>query len=172
MRLSVILAVLILAGCAAPADDAAKDTYSQNLATAKKAVQAHINADYDAWMECHAADAVIMDAGYGTTGMTPQEAATAFAGHHDAFDGISTSREIWLPGVDTLNLAADGSVRAYINWSATSKANGHEVNLRAYHYWNFNDEGKIMQEGGFYDAGGLAVAATTMPPTEEGEGEE
>lgn len=69
-------------------------------------------------------------------------------------------------------LGADGSVRAYINWSATSKANGHEVNLRAYHYWNFNEEGKIMQEGGFYDAGGLAVAATTMPPAEEGEGEE
>ena len=92
MRLSVILAVLILAGCAAPADDAAKDTYSQNLATAKAAVQAHINADYDAWMECHSDNAVIWDAGYGTTRMTPQEAATAFAGHHDAFDGISTTR--------------------------------------------------------------------------------
>ena len=63
-----------------------------------------------------------------------------------------------------MSLEADGSVRAYLNWTATSKANGNKINLRAYHYWNFNDEGKINQEGDFYDAGGLMTAATAPPP--------
>lgn len=164
MRLFPILAMALLAGCAAAPDKSANDTYQKNLATAKAATQAHIDADYDAWLGYHTEDAVIWDAGYGTDKMTTAEAAKTFAGHHDAFDGINTAREVWLPGVDTLSLQADGSVRAYLNWTATSKANGNKINLRAYHYWNFSEDGKINQEGGFYDAGGLMTAATAPPP--------
>lgn len=164
MRLSLFLAAALLAGCATQTDDSANEAYQKNLATAKAAIQSHIDADYDSWMTYHAEDAVVWGATYGSEKMSGAEAAVQFGGHHDAFDGIATTREVWLPGVDTLNLQADGSVRAYINWTATSKANGHEVNLRAYHYWNFNEDGKINQEGGFYDAGGLMAASIPPPP--------
>lgn len=175
MRTLPVLAAILVAGCTAAPDHSASEAYQKNLATAKAAVQAHIDADYDAWLGYHSDDVAVWDAGYGTARMTGAEAAVSFAGHHDAFDGISTTREVWLPGVDTLSLEADGSVRAYINWTAVSKTNGNTVDLRAYHYWNFDDEGKINQEGGFYDAGGLMMAATTPPPpapAEEGEGAE
>lgn len=167
MRLPFFFAAALLAGCASQADNAANEAYQKNLTTAKAAIQSHIDADYDSWMTYHAEDAVVWGATYGSEKMTGAEAAEQFGGHHDAFDGIATAREVWLPGVDTLNLQADGSVRAYINWTATSKANGHEVNLRAYHYWNFDEDGKINQEGGFYDAGGLLVASIPAPPKVE-----
>lgn len=164
MRVFTILAAVLIAGCTTAPDNAANETYKNNLATAQAATQAHIDADYEAWLGYHAEDAVVWDAGYGTDKITAKEAAVVFAGHHDAFEGINTAREVWLPGVDTLSLEAEGSVRAYLNWTATSKANGNKINLRAYHYWNFNDEGKINQEGDFYDAGGLMTAATAPPP--------
>ena len=103
--------------------------------------------------------------------MTAAEGAKAFAGHHEAFEGIATTREVWLPGVDTLSLAADGSVRAYLTWTATSNANGHVANLRAYHYWNFDEAGKINQEGGFHHAErmGSRVHAGCAPAAEDAE---
>lgn len=168
MRILPLFAFAVLASCSqAPASSdaaSANATYKANLATAQAANQAHIDADYDTWKSFYTEDAVIWDATYGSQKMTVAKAAETFAGHHAAIDGIRTAREVWLPGVDTLNLQADGSVRAYIDWNGTSKANGHELELRAYHYWNFDEAGKINQQGDFYDAGGLLVAAIPPPP--------
>jgi ketosteroid isomerase-like protein len=152
MRAFPLLSILLIAGCAQAPSNA---EYQKNLATAKAVMQAHIDMDYDAWLAYYADDAVVWDAPYGTDKISAADAAVLFATHHDAFDGISMSREVWLPGVDTLNLQADGSVRAYINWAGTSKINGKKLDLRAYHYWNFNGDGKITQQGDFYDAGGV-----------------
>lgn len=167
MRTLPFFALALLASCSQAPTSGVSDTYKANLATAKAATQAHIDADYDTWMSLHTEDAEIWDAPYGSTKMTAAEGAKAFAGHHEAFEGIATTREVWLPGVDTLSLAADGSVRAYLTWTATSNANGHVANLRAYHYWNFDETGKINQEGGFYDAGGLEAACTPAAPAAE-----
>jgi ketosteroid isomerase-like protein len=152
---------LVLAGCATNANNA---VYKKNLATAQAVLAAHAAADYDTWMTLHHEDAVIWDADYGSESMTRDEAALLYASHHEAIDGIDGSDAVWLPGVDTLSLEADGSVRAYINWKGTAVATGVSIDLRAYHYWNFKD-GKVVAEGNYYDAGGLIAAASPATTT-------
>lgn len=154
----LLLIALLLGSCAENSKNA---EYQSNLKIAQATLQAHIDGDYDTWLTFHHPDAAVWGAEYGSQKMLPAEAAEQFATHHIAFANIHTNNEVWLPGVDTLSLLADGSVRAYINWGSTSNTTGEEINLRAYHYFNFID-GKISQSGNFYDAGGLYA---TVQPT-------
>lgn len=155
------LPLLVLAGCSSNANNA---DYLKNLATVQAVLAAHSSADYDTWSSLHHEDAVIWDANYGSASMTREEAAVLYASHHEAIDEIDYSKAVWLPGVDTLSMEADGSVRAYINWKGTARASGVAIDLRAYHYWNFKD-GKIIAEGNYYDAGGLIAAASPKTTT-------
>ena len=170
MKYFPLLALVLAAGCATAPSSSSNDTYQQNLATAQAVLEAHSNADYDAWLSYHAEDAVIWGASYGSEKMTAPEAAELFATYHSVVEGISTAREVWLPGVDTLNLQADGSVRVYADWTSISKINGDTIDVRAYHFWNFDESGKITQAGNFFDASGLQAAI--MAPAPEAETEE
>ena len=162
LRHTFFLTVIVALGSCAV--NSVSSEYQSNLQTAKAIMKAHIESDYDTWLSHHHPDAEIWSAEYGSQKMTPAEAAADFATHHLAFADIQTKNEVWLPGVDTLSLQADGSVRAYINWRATSTATGETIDLRAYHYFNFTD-GKVSQSGNFYDAGGLGLAAQPVTTT-------
>ena len=78
-------------------------------------------------------------------------------GYHAAFDNVKYTANIWLPGTDSLgNL--DGSVRTYGNWTGVNVATGKELNLHGYWYMNFDEDGKVIGQGDYFDFGGMINA--------------
>jgi len=74
---------------------------------------------------------------------------------NDAFQQIDVEfgHTIFLPGVDTLNLELDGSVRVYSAQSFT--VNGEKLELSIYGTYDFRND-SIYQSHEFYDIGGLS----------------
>jgi len=64
-----------------------------------------------------------------------------------------------LPGVDPETKKMDGSVRHYLDWEvtlpATDSTEARSGIIHFYEYFVFNDEGKIVNQGGYGDFGGL-----------------
>ena len=115
---------------------------------------------------------MIHAAEHGSAPLGVDEAAEFYSGFHAISEDI-TYEGIFLPGVDTLQMQPDGSVRAYIQWDSKFKPTGEPFPgvLKAYHYWNF-ENGKVNQAGTFYDAGGFSNLIASMMPAEEPAAEE
>ena len=64
-----------------------------------------------------------------------------------------------LPGVDPETKKMDGSVRHYIDWevtlSATDSTEARSGVIHIYEYFVFNDDGKIINQAGYGDFGGI-----------------
>ena len=80
-----------------------------------------------------------------------------FLAMHD-FKIVSDSINL-LPGVDPETKKPDGSVRGYLDWEvtlpATDSTEARSGVGHMYHYYVFNDDGKIVNEGTYGDFGGL-----------------
>lgn len=163
MKFLHFLPVVLLAACSTSAPN---PEYAQNLKSAKAICQAHCDGDYDTWKSYFAEDAVIHAAEHGSAPLGVDEAAEFYSGFHAISEDI-TYEGIFLPGVDTLQMQPDGSVRAYIQWDSKFKPTGEPFPgvLKAYHYWNF-ENGKVNQAGTFYDAGGFSSLIASMMPAE------
>ena len=73
------------------------------------------------------------------------------------FENMNFTPTYWLPGSDSLgNL--NGSVRVYGVWTATHTPTQKSINLKSYHYWDFNDDGLITQVGDYFDATGMMMS--------------
>ena len=64
-----------------------------------------------------------------------------------------------LPGVDPETKKMDGSVRHYIDWEvilpATDSTEAKSGVIQIYEYFVFNEDGKIVNQAGYGDFGGL-----------------
>ncbi|MCZ6594541.1 MAG: hypothetical protein O6943_06440 [Bacteroidetes bacterium] len=64
-----------------------------------------------------------------------------------------------LPGVDPETKKMDGSVRYYLDWEvtlpATDSTEARSGIIHFYEYFVFNDDGKIIDQAGYGDFGGL-----------------
>ena len=59
-----------------------------------------------------------------------------------------------MPGTDSLgNL--DGSVRTYGSWSGVNVATGKVLYSSSYHNFDFDDDGKVIGQGDYFDFGGM-----------------
>ena len=87
------------------------------------------------------------------------------------FSEVTFNDPIWLPGVDDKTLVPDGSVRVYGTWKGVSNATGKPFSVDAYHYFMFNEAGKLVQSGDYFDATGMVMAVAPDPEesTEEEE---
>jgi len=71
---------------------------------------------------------------------------------------------IWLPGVDTVSLQNNGSVRVYGTWTGKSNETGKPFAVDSYHFFDIKD-GKIISSGDYFDATGMVMAISAA--TEE-----
>jgi hypothetical protein len=82
-----------------------------------------------------------------------------WAGYDFKLIGIDTL--VLLPGVDIVTKKPDGSVRYYGDWEvtrpATDSTEAKTGILKAYEFFNFNSEGKIVSQQIFGDFTGLFV---------------
>ena len=133
--------------------------YEQNLATAKKLFELHGEEKLDEQLALVSKDIKLYTPMYGSSEPLGYDSyASILKGYQDNFEDIKYNAQAWLPGVDTLSLKPDGSVRTYGYWSGTHSVSGKSFRGLWYHYLTFDENGKIINGGDFGDATGLVMA--------------
>ena len=128
--------------------------YAKNLATAKKLFELHGEEDIDAQLALVSKDIESNTSVYGSETSNYDQYVAMLKGYHAAFDNIKYTANNWLPGTSPEG-KLDGSVRTYGTWTGVNVATGKELNLKGYWYMNFDEEGKIVAQGDFFDFGGM-----------------
>jgi hypothetical protein len=68
-----------------------------------------------------------------------------------------------LPGVDEVTLKPDGSVRAYVIWSADFVNNAPKTDLKSYFSLKLNSDHKIYDHDEYFDVSGWFQVASAAP---------
>ena len=82
------------------------------------------------------------------------------ANFHKMLKNVNANVEVMLPGLDTVSMKPDGSVRAYVKWQSESSSNGVKFNQKFYAVYKFNKDHKIIDADEYFDVTGLINAAT------------
>ena len=150
-NLIFVISVMFIYGCNT------NPNYERNLATAKKLFELHGKEDIDGQLALISDKIQSNSSMYGSETAGYDQYVNMLKGYHAAFDNIKYTANIWLPGTDSLgNL--DGSVRTYGNWTGVNVATGKELNLHGYWYMNFDEDGKVIGQGDYFDFGGMINA--------------
>ena len=150
-KIILLLVGILFVGC----DSNPK--YESNLAVAKKWVQAFEDQNIELWKEAVSEDLQDIAPMYGM-GMVDYETSLQVAEFYiQNYTDVKFNDPVWLPGIDTLTMKPDGSVRAYGRWSGKSISTGREFSLMSYHNFDFED-GKISSTGEYFDASGMVNA--------------
>ena len=150
-KIILLLVGILFVGC----DSNPK--YESNLAVAKKWVQAFEDQNIELWKEAVSEDLQDIAPMYGM-GMVDYETSLQVAEFYiQNYTDVKFNDPVWLPGIDTLTMKPDGSVRAYGRWSGKSLSTGREFSLMSYHNFDFED-GKISSTGEYFDATGMVNA--------------
>lgn len=79
------------------------------------------------------------------------------SGYFNGFKNLNFEAKTWLPNTDKDgNLT--GGVRTYGTWTGEFLQTGKKISLNSFHYYNYNEQGKIISSGDFFDASGLLYA--------------
>ena len=133
--------------------------YADNVKAVKKLVSAFEKADIQIWKDVISEDLVHSPPVYGTeeNGGNYESALAQAEFYINNFDNLKFTNPVYLPGVDTVSLKNNGSVRVYGTWTGVSKSTGREFSNRSYHWFEVED-GKITNAGDFFDATGMINA--------------
>lgn len=131
--------------------------YEANLALAKKWVQAFETSNIDLWKEVVSEDIVDVAPMYGMGQVDYAVSYQVAEFYVNNYTDVKFNNPVWLPGIDTLTMQPDGSVRAYGNWTGKSKTTGRTFSVASYHNFDFKD-GKIITTGEYFDATGMVNA--------------
>ena len=147
-KLLIVASIFLFYGCNT------NPNYEKNLATAKKLFELHGEEDLEGQLALISDKIQSNSSMYGSETADYDQYVSMLKGYHAAFDDIKYTADIWLPGTDTLgNL--DGSVRTYGSWSGVNVATGKVLDLHGYWYMNFDDNGKVIGQGDYFDFGGM-----------------
>ena len=147
-KLLIVASIFLFYGCNT------NPNYEKNLATAKKLFELHGEEDLEGQLALISDKIQSNSSMYGSETADYDQYVSMLKGYHAAFDDIKYTADIWLPGTDTLgNL--DGSVRTYGSWSGVNVATGKVLDLHGYWYMNFDDDGKVIGQGDYFDFGGM-----------------
>ena len=130
--------------------------YEKNLATAKKLFELHGEKKLDEQLALVSDSIKLYLPMYDAKNPVGRETYEAvLKGYQDNYEDIKYTAQAWLPGVDTLSLKNDGSVRVYGTWSGVHSATGNEFSLGSYHTMAFDADGKISGGGDWFDLTGF-----------------
>lgn len=147
-KLLIVASIFLFYGCNT------NPNYEKNLATAKKLFELHGEEDLEGQLALISDKIQSNSSMYGSETASYDQYVSMLKGYHAAFDDIKYTADIWLPGTDSLgNL--DGSVRTYGSWSGVNVATGKVLDLHGYWYMNFDDNGKVIGQGDYFDFGGM-----------------
>ena len=160
MKKTFIMLAFLLASCSAPQQN---PDFEKNVELAKNYFSTFVTEDFDATAALLSDDVEWQGCFYGTKLMNKDQAMEYSKGWHDAMENISYTAENYLPGVDPETGLLNGSVRTYGTWTGTNTASGKDFEISMYHYFTFNEDGKIINAGDYGDATGLIMAVAPDP---------
>ena len=160
MKKIFIMLVFLLASCSSPQQN---PDFEKNVELAKNYFATFVTEDFDATAALLSDDVEWQGCFYGTTLMNKEQAMEYSKGWHDAMENITYTAQNYLPGVDPDSGLLNGSVRTYGTWTGTNTASGKDFEISMYHYFTFNEDGKIINAGDYGDATGLIMAVAPDP---------
>ncbi len=155
---ALLCTVFFVAACTGEHPD-----YTRNLATAQDLFRLHAEEAFDEQMEIWSEDVTLYPPIYASDAVGYGQVAEMVRGYQTAFDDLAFTEATWLPGTNEMG-KPDGSVRTYGTWTGVHAATGLPLKLRSYHYFNFDAQGQIIEQGDFFDYGGMAAAFTPNHP--------
>ena len=160
MKKIFIMLVFLLASCSSPQQN---PDFEKNVELAKNYFETFVTEDFDATAALLSDDVEWQGCFYGTTLMNKEQAMEYSKGWHDAMENITYTAENYLPGVDQETRMLNKNIRTYGTWTGTNTASGKDFEISMYHYFTFNDDGKIINAGDYGDATGLIMAVAPDP---------
>ena len=79
------------------------------------------------------------------------------SGYFNGFENLKYEAKYWLPNTDE-NGNLTGGVRTYGTWTGRYVETGKKITLNSFHYYNYDEQGKVINSGDFFDASGLLYA--------------
>ena len=125
-----------------------KATYNRNLANFKAMFDAWSNQDVEAALNLMADDFMETGTGYGEPDRNKEEWKTQTEGMMTIMKP-TLKQAIYLPGIDTVSLEMDGSVRYYGTWNFAVGDKNEDI--KVYGTADFNDEGLITSLAHYAD---------------------
>jgi hypothetical protein len=150
---------IFLVACQPKADNSAKEAFEKNSQTVMAYLDGWQNENLD--YSIYSDSLVFNDTGFGGKDSLSlddiMKMDKALWEHYDF--KIVTDPLVLLPGVNPDTKEPDGSVRYYGDWQvtlpATDSTEARSGVLNFYEYFVFDENGKIVQQGGYGDFGGL-----------------
>ena len=150
---------LILVACQPKVDNSAKEKFEKNSQTIianLKGFESE-NVDYSQYAD----NFVMYDTGFGSNDSLNLEGLKNMdKAMWERYDfKLLDDPLVLLPGVNPDTKELDGSVRYYADWQvtlpATDSTEARSGVIHYYEFFNFDENGKITQQGGYGDFGGL-----------------
>ena len=162
MRYIWLLLIVIFSACSQTED---MTLYKSNLEIVQKAMACfETPQDYETYVSLIDENVQHQSPMYGQ-GIVGYEGVLGQAKFYmEGFSDVAFENAIWLPGVDTVNLKNNGSVRVYGTWTGKSNETGKSFAVDSYHFFDIKD-GKIISSGDYFDATGMVMAISAA--TEE-----
>lgn len=150
---------LLVVACQPKADNSAKEKFEKNSQTVMANLKGFQDENLDYSMY---ADNFVMDdtsfGGKDSLSLDDMKKSDKALWEHYDFKML-TDPLVLLPGVDPETKEPDGSVRYYGDWQvtipATDSTEAKSGVIKYYEYFSFDENGKIIQQGGYGDYGGL-----------------
>tara|TARA_B100001175_G_scaffold281604_1_gene260101 strand:- start:14151 stop:14942 length:792 start_codon:yes stop_codon:yes gene_type:complete len=145
----LLLLSIVVASCQTSHKD-----YEANKALAEKWVETFETENMDLWDQVVSKDVMDVSPIYGMGRVGYQSSRQIAEFYVNNYTDVKFNDPVWLPGIDTLSLKPDGSVRAYGTWTGKSKSTGRTFSMLSYHNFDF-EGGKIISTGEYFDATGM-----------------
>ena len=134
--------------------------YEKNLPLAKKWIEAFETGNIALWKEVVSENLVDVAPMYGMGEVDYNTSLQVAEFYVQNYSNVKFKNQVWLPGIDTLTMKPDGSVRAYGNWTGKSKSTGRDFSMFSYHNFDFKD-GKIVSRNNFKNQNRNVLAYTS-----------
>ncbi|WP_258103233.1 hypothetical protein [Marinoscillum sp. MHG1-6] len=151
---------MIIVSCQAPVDNSAQLKYEQNAQTILDYLASYQNESVD-HAKFYADSAVIRATYFGAKkdSISLSELIKYDQKSFDGYDWKLVNGPIVLPGVDGQTKLPNGSVRYYGDWKVTKpgtdSTEAKSGVVKGYESFDFNEEGKIVYQQFYGDAGSL-----------------
>ena len=164
MRNLLLLSLIVILSACSQSDNI--DLYNTNVAIAKKAMACYeAPTDFETFKSLIHEDIKHQSPMYGQ-GLTDYAGVLGQAEFYmKGFANVKFNNAVWLPGVDTVSLQSNGSVRVYGTWTGESIETGKSFSVDSYHYFDIEDS-KIVMSGDYFDATGMVMAVSAPPSSE------
>jgi hypothetical protein len=113
MKKIIIILGLLVMSCSTNPD------YQNNLKLAKKWVEAFETSNLELWKEVVSQELVDVAPMYGMGQVDYKTSLQVAEFYVQNYTDVKFENQVWLPGIDTLTMKPDGSVRAYGTWTGT-----------------------------------------------------